>query len=224
MGLPGQPIRSSSLLYLSSKAGITHSDLAHRYRHLAGDPEVARQNQQGGDNDLQTAFAPTDKTDVPVAANPPLVQQAATPLVEQSSDDLVPRNVPTIVYRLPPASVQTAAQSVRTVTPAATGKSAVVLLAGAAVAGLGFAGGVFHFTRRVHRSARLHAVAYGPGVGEPVGVGPFVAIPLQNTSDLVEDVKQSLRVLRVLALAISELAVQKITMPNGSGFICGASA
>jgi hypothetical protein len=76
--------------HLSSKAGITHSHLAHRYRHLAGDPEAVQQDQQG-DSELQTASAPTNQTDVVVNANPPLMLQAATPLVEQSSDDLVPR-------------------------------------------------------------------------------------------------------------------------------------
>jgi hypothetical protein len=185
--------------YLSSKAGITHTHLAHRYRRLAGDPEAARQDQKSGDGDLQTAFAPPDKTDVAVAATLPSMSQAATPSTGQSPDDLIPRSVPTIVYRLPTASAQTVAAptapapSVRTVTPAATSKSNVVLLAGAAAAALCFAGGVFHFTRRVQRSARLDAVADGHDVREPVGDGSLVdAI----TSDLVEDVEQGLRHLR----------------------------
>ena len=185
--------------YLSSKAGITHSHLAHRYRHLAGDPEAARQDQQGGDSDLRTAFAPPDKTDVAVAAKMPPRPQAATPSTEQPPDDLIPRSVPTIVYRLPTVSAQTVtaptvpALSVRTVTPAATSKSNVVLLAGAAAAALCFAGGVFHFTRRVHRSERLDAAADGHGVREPVGCRPLVDV---ITSDLVEGVEQGLRDLK----------------------------
>jgi hypothetical protein len=65
-------------------------------------------------------------------------------------------------HRLVPQTVTeptVRALRVQTVTPAAASKSNVVLLAGAAAAGLCFAGGVFHFTRRVHRSARTHLVA-----------------------------------------------------------------
>jgi hypothetical protein len=91
--------------HLSSKAAITHTHLAHRYRHLSGDPEAARQDQQGGDSDLQTAFA--GKTDVAVAAKLPPMPQAATPSTEQPPDDLIPRSVSTIVYRLPTAGAQT---------------------------------------------------------------------------------------------------------------------
>jgi hypothetical protein len=184
--------------HLSSKAPITHTHLAYRYRHLAGDPEAARQNQQGGDRDLPTAFTPPDKTDVTVAAELLPMPQVATPSTKEPPDDLIPRSVSTIVYRLPTASAQTVTEptapalSVRTVTPAATSKqSNVVLLAGAAAAALCFAGGVFHFTRRVHRSARLDAVADGYDVREPVGGGSLVdAI----TSDWVEEgVEQGLR-------------------------------
>ena len=132
-------------------------------------------------------------------ANALLIAQAATPSTEQPQDDLIPRSIPTIVYRLPTTSAQTVtaatvpAPSVRTVTPAATSKSNVVLLAGAAAAALCFAGGVFHFTRRVHRSARLDPVADGHDVREPVGGGSLVdAI----TSDLVEGVEQGPRNLK----------------------------
>jgi hypothetical protein len=181
--------------YLSSKAGITHSHLAHRYRHLAGDPEAARQDQQGGDSDLQTAFAPSDKTDVAVAAKLPPMPQAATPSTEHPPDDLIPRSVSTVVYRLPTASAKTVTEPtapalpVRTVTPAATSKSNAVLLAGAAAAALCFAGGVFHFTRRVHRSVRLDSVADGHDVRVSVGDRSLVDT---ITSDLVEGVEQGL--------------------------------
>jgi hypothetical protein len=187
--------------FLSSKAAITHTHPAHRNRHLAGDPEAAQQDQQGGDSELQTAFAPADKdkTDVAVDAKLPLMPQAATPSIEQPSDDLIPRSVPTIVYKLPTASAQTVTEatvpalSVRTVTPAVTSKSNVVVLAGAAAAALCFAGAIFHFTRRVHRSSRLHAVADGHRVREPVGGRSLVdAI----ASDLVEGVEQGLRNLK----------------------------
>ena len=178
--------------FLSSKAAITHTHPAHRNRHLAGDPEAAQQDQQS-DNDQQTASGPSDKTNVAVAAKPPVMPQAATPSVEQSSDDLVPRSVPTIVYRLPPASAPIVTEPtvpalpVRTVTPAATSRSNVFLLAGAAAAALCFAGVVFHFTRRVHRSARTRLVADSLVVIRSA----VEAMPLHMTSDPVEDVEQS---------------------------------
>jgi hypothetical protein len=214
--------------YLSSKAGagITHSRLAHRYRHLAGDPETVQQDQQD-DRELQIASAPTDKTDVVVAAQPQAVLQAATPSVEQSSGDLVPRSVPTIFYRLPPASAQTVTEptiralSVQTGTPAAASKSNLGLLAGAAVAGLFFAGGVFHFTRRVHRRVRMHVVTDGHGVTEPVGVRPLVdAMPLPMTTDFVEDVEQRLRNLKRERLRIREdLALSVETRDDTAVFL-----
>ena len=221
--------------YLSSKAGITHSHLAHRYRHLAGDPEAARQDQQGGDSDLQTAFAPPDKTDGAVAAKLPPMPQAATPSTEQPPDDLIPRSVSTIVYRLPTANAQTVtaptvpAPSVRTMTPAATSKSNVVLLAGVAAAALCFAGGVFHFTRRVHRSVRLDAVADGHGVREPVGGRSLVdAI----TSDLVQGVEQGLRNLKrdqqrsreTLPLSDEKRDDTAVFLPHAAAWLSGPKA
>jgi hypothetical protein len=119
--------------------------------------------------------------------------QPATQLTEQPTDDLIPRRVPTIVYRLPTASVQTVAAptapalSVRTVTPAATSRSNLVVLAGAAAAALCFAGALFHFTRRIHRSVLPHAVADGRGASEPVG-GRSLADVIEF--DLVEGVDQ----------------------------------
>jgi hypothetical protein len=180
--------------FLSSKATITHTRLARRYRHLAGEPEAALPDQQASDNDLQTVFAPPAKTDVAVAAKLPPVLQAATPSTKQPQDDLIARTVPTIVYRSSTASVQTVTvptvptPSVRTVTRAATSKSNVVVLAGAAAAALCFAGAVFHFTRRIHRDGRLDTVADGHDrVGESVTSADAI------TADLIEDVEYGLR-------------------------------
>jgi hypothetical protein len=91
--------------FLSSQAAGSYSHVVHRYRHLAGDPEAAREDQQG-DTDLQIASAPTNKSDVALAARLLAVSQAAAPS-EKSSDDLVPHSVPIILYRLPPANAQT---------------------------------------------------------------------------------------------------------------------
>jgi hypothetical protein len=183
--------------FLSSKATITHTHLARRYRHLAGEPEAALPDQQASDSDLQTVFAPPAKTDVAVAAKLPPVPQTATPLTKQPSDDLIPRSIPTTVYRLPTAGAQTVTAptvppaSARTVKPAATNKSNVVVLVGAAAAAMCFAGAVFHFTRRVHHGGQLDVVADGGGgVGESVGGGTSAdAI----TSDLIEDLEYGLR-------------------------------
>jgi hypothetical protein len=185
--------------FLSSKARVTHSHLAQRYRHLAADPGAVQQKQQR-DTDLQTASAPTDKPHFASTVPPPAASQAPDPPAEQSSDNLVPRSVPTVAYRLPPARAQIVTEPTilalpaQTVTPIAANRSNVVLLAGAAAVGLLFAVGIFHFTGRVHRELRRHVVADGDCVREPVGVEPLVdAMPLPMTTDLVEDVDQALR-------------------------------
>jgi len=215
--------------HLSSKAAIAHTHVAHRYRHLGGDPEAARQDQQGGDSDLQTALAPTDKTDVAVAAKLPPMPQAATPSTEQPPDDLIPRNVPTIVYRVPRASAQTVTEStvpaipVRTVTEAAaTTRSNVVLLAGAAAGALCFACGVFHFTRRVHRSPRLDAVADEHGVGEPVGGTSLVDV---ITSDCIDvELKQGQQLNCENLSLLDEIHDDAVFLPHAAAWLSAPKA
>jgi hypothetical protein len=184
--------------FLSSQAAGSYSHVVHRYRHLAGDPEAAREDQQG-DTDLQIASAPTNKSDVALAARLLAVSQAAAPS-EKSSDDLVPHSVPIILYRLPPANAQTVTEPTiralpaQTMTPAATTKSNVVLLAGAAAAGLFFAGGVFHVTRRVHKQSRKRAVANHDGISGPVTtVSSVTPISPLMTIDPPEDLRRILR-------------------------------
>jgi hypothetical protein len=222
--------------FLSSKATITHTHLARRYRHLAGEPEAALPDQQASDSDLQTVFAPPAKADVAVAAKLPPVPQAATPSTKQPPDDLIPRTVPTIAYRSPTASKQTVTAptvptpSVRTVTRAATSKSNVVVLAGAVAAVLCFAGAVFHFTRRVHRGGRLDTVADGrDGVGESVGGGTSVdAI----TSNLIEDVEYGLRNLlrdqqrncETVVLANEAQDDTTVFLPHAAAWLSGPKA
>ena len=67
--------------FLSSKAVSTHSQLSRRYRHLAGEPDAVRQDQQGG-SDLKARSAPASETDVAEAAEPPTAPQVAAPSVE----------------------------------------------------------------------------------------------------------------------------------------------
>ena len=62
--------------FLSSKAGGPHSQLARRHRHLAGEEEAARQDQEG-DSDQQAASAPISKNDVAEAVEPPTAPQVA---------------------------------------------------------------------------------------------------------------------------------------------------
>jgi hypothetical protein len=75
--------------FLSSKAGGPHSQLARRHRHLAGEEEAARQDQQG-DSDQQAASAPISKNDVAETVEPPTAPQVAPLSVEPSSENLGP--------------------------------------------------------------------------------------------------------------------------------------
>ena len=74
-------------------------------RHLASDTDAVRRREQRY-NDLPTASAPKDKTDIGVTAEPPGGRQVAPPSVDQSSKNLFPHSVPTIAYSLPPPSAQ----------------------------------------------------------------------------------------------------------------------
>jgi hypothetical protein len=184
--------------FLSSKAVGAHSQVSRRYRLLAGDPDAASQDEQR-DSDLQATSAPTNKTD-DVAAKPPVAPQATMPAIEQSSENLVSHSVLTIVYRPPPPTAQTAleptvgAARAQSRTPAGGGKSNVVLLAGAAAAGLLLAGGVLHFTRRVHRRAHTQVVADRRSARWPLANKPLVeAMPLHMTAEYL---KQSLHELK----------------------------
>ena len=187
--------------FLSSKALSTHSQLSRRYRHLAGEPDAVRQDQQGG-SDLKARSAPASETDIADAAAPPTAPQGAAPSVEPSSENLVAHSVPTIVYRLPPPGAQTVsgptAVAARTVEPqaASASKSNVVLLAGAAALGLLFAAGAFHVTRHVHLRSRTRAIADRCGVRGPVAVRSSVAAkPSPMMAGPTDGLKKSLREL-----------------------------
>jgi hypothetical protein len=66
--------------FLSSKAVSTQSQSSRRYRHLAGESDAVRQDQQGG-SDLKARSAPASETDVAEAAEPPTAPQIAAPSV-----------------------------------------------------------------------------------------------------------------------------------------------
>ena len=183
--------------FLSSKAVSTQSQSSRRYRHLAGESDALRQDQQGG-SDLKALAAPASETDVAEMAEPPTAPQVAAPSVESSSENLVAHSVPTIVYRLPPPSAQTVSRptvvAARTVEPQPAGasKTNVVLLAGAAVLGLLFAAVAFHVTRHVHLRSRTRAIANQQGVRGPVAVRSSGATkPSPMMADLPEGRKTS---------------------------------
>ena len=160
-----------------------------RNRHRAAD---AAWPDQQRDSDLQKASAPQDKAEDAVAAEPPAAPQV-TPSVQQSSESLLPHSVPTIAYRVLPPSAQTVsgptAVAARTAEPMPAGasKSNVVVLSGAATAaGLLFAGGVFHFTRRGQLRSRKRTVADRHGVRWQV-VSWVAANPSPMTTDWADD-------------------------------------
>jgi hypothetical protein len=188
--------------FLSSKAVSAHSQLSRRHRHLAGEPDALRQDQQQNGSDLKARSAPASETDVAEAAKPPTAPQIAAPSVEPSSETLVAHSVPTIVYRVPSVSAQTVsgptAVAARTLVPQPAGasRSNVVLLAGAAAFGLLFAAGAFHFTRHVHLRSRTRVIADGHGVRGSVAVRSSAgAKSSPMMADPTDSLKKSLREL-----------------------------
>jgi hypothetical protein len=189
--------------FLRSKAVGFHSQLSRRHRHVASDngDGAVRQDQQS-DINLQTPTLSTGESDVVAAVEPPTVSQVATPFVEQASENLVPRSVPTIAYRLPPPNVQTSAGQAGVEhsaerASAGASKSNVILLAGAAAAGLVFAGGALHLTRRVHQRTRERSVIVRHEVrGLPVIRSLLEAMPSPVRPDPAQNLKRSLRELR----------------------------
>jgi hypothetical protein len=188
--------------FVSSKAVSTHSQPSRRYRHLAGDPDAVRLDQQQSGSDQKARSAPASETDVAQVAEPPTAPQIAAPSVGLSSENLVAHSAPTVVYRLPPPSAQTLSRpttvAARTaeVRPASASKTNVVLLAGAAVLGLLFATVVFHVTRHVHLRSRTRAIANQQGVRELVAVRLSGATrPSPMMADLPEARKTSPREL-----------------------------
>ena len=183
--------------FLSAKAVGVRSQLARGHRHLAGDTDALRQDQQR-DSDLQTASAPTGETDAAMAAEQPALTLVTTPSVERSSDDFVPRSVPTIAYRLPspraqvvptPAGAEHSAERAS----AGAGKTNVVLLAGAAAVGLLFAGGVFHFTRHLSRRAHKRLVPVRDRISRPLVItSPVAAKRPPITADPPDDLTRTL--------------------------------
>ena len=173
--------------------------------------DAVRQDQQP-DSDLQTASAPTDKTNVAatavvavaaqppaLVAEPPTLPQIAEPPVDPSSENRVARSVPTIAYRVTSPRVQTVsgpavgAERSPERTPAGASKSNVVLLAGAAAAGLLFAGGIFHVTRHLSRRTHKQLVSARNGIIGALDItSPVASKQPSITSDPPDDVTRTL--------------------------------
>jgi hypothetical protein len=129
------------------------------------------QQDQRGAGKQETASAQAHHTDIALPVEETTLPQAAASLVEPSPEYLIPLSVPTVTYTRSPLGTKTASGPTATVARSAEQTPAgsnTVLLAGAAAAGLLFAGGVFHLTRRVHRKPREQPIADRRGVKEAV--------------------------------------------------------
>ena len=183
--------------FLSSKGPSVHYQLSRRQRHSANAADATPQEQER-DSGVQAASRSTSP-DVAIAIEPSAVSQVASPSAGQSSQGLVPRRIPTLAYRLPQPNTPTVQErkvdtpSARTGKPIGAGRSNVILLAGVAAAGLFFAGGVFHFARRVQPRSRVRVVAGGQGFAGQATSGTPEYPPL--TTSPAEDLEQSLRAL-----------------------------
>jgi hypothetical protein len=188
--------------FLRSRDVGVHSRLSHarlaRGRHFAGDITAAVQQDQRGAGKQQTASAQADHTDIALPVVETTLPQAAASLVEPSPEYLIPRSVPTVAYSRSPLDTKTAARPTASVARSAEQTPAgsnTVLLAGAAAAGLLFAGGVFHLTRRIHRKPREQPIADRRGVREAVVIRSLVAKLPPVTTDPADDVNRRRREL-----------------------------
>ena len=190
--------------FLRARGVGAHSRLDHarlaRGRRFVGDVTAAVQRYQQGAIEQQTASAQTDHTDIVVPVEQTTFPRVGVLLAEPPPEYLVPHSVPTVTYRRPPLGIKTASRSTASVAGRAERTpigSNVVLLAGAAAAGLLFAGGVFHLTRRVHRRPREQAFADRRGGREPVAIRSSVAAKLPPvTSDPADELNRSRRELK----------------------------
>jgi hypothetical protein len=182
--------------FLSSKS-VSHSQLSRRHPHSTNDLGAATQDQQR-DGDVLAASRSTN-TDVASANEQSAVLQIASPLTQQSSQSLVPRSVPTITYRVPPRDAPTVQERkvdppiAGSRTPIGAGRSKVILLAGAAAAGLFFAGGVFHFARRIQPRFRVRVGANCHDAAEQTS--SVIPEHSSRTTSPADDLEQSLRAL-----------------------------
>jgi hypothetical protein len=133
--------------FLSSNLTSAHSHVSGRSSRFKVDADKVQQNQQT-ENDRGDATS-KEKGRV-VVAEPPTGPAAVPPSNRQGSEALFARRVPVTVFTVQSADsrTKTAVERVESTAPKATVEPNIGFLAGAVVAGLFFAGGVFHLARR----------------------------------------------------------------------------
>jgi hypothetical protein len=199
--------------FLSSAATGLNSQLSRSHRHRARDLDAIREGQEHNSN-LHAVAEATDNTDAAVSVQPSPGGRVAIPLVDQSSQNLVPRSVHTFVYRLSPPNAQTVTQQtvdapkVPNGTPASASNLNVIFLAGTAAAGLIFAGGVFHFARRVQPLSRVHVIVDQHDFAVRTTVAPEHPPPPTNPADELE------RSLRALTRNLQRASKMRVSHPS----------
>jgi len=163
--------------FLGSGGVGLHTQQARRHSHLGGESDAKPQDQH---SEVEAASVPIGKSPVVATAELQSVPQIATPAVEQASENLIPRSVPIIVYKQPSASSETvrapaAAKRGTNRASVDASKSKGVLIAGAAAAGLLFAGGAFLLKGRVYRRSDKHALSDRRSVRSAIGNSSSVA-------------------------------------------------
>jgi hypothetical protein len=151
--------------FLSSNLTSAHSHVSGRSRRFKVDADKVREHQQT-ENDISGDATSKEKGHV-VVAQLPTAPAAVPPSNRQASEALIARRVPVTVFRAQPADsrTETAVERVESTAPNAAVEPNIGFLAGAVVAGLFFAGGVFHLARRrvgAHSPSEKSIVAGSP--------------------------------------------------------------
>jgi hypothetical protein len=164
--------------FLNSNLTGAHSHVSGRSRRFKVDADKVREHQQT-ENDISGDATSKEKGHV-VVAQLPTAPAAVPPSNRQASEALIARRVPVTVFRAQPADsrTETAVERVESTAPNAAVEPNIGFLAGAVVAGLFFAGGVFHHARRRVRghSPPDQAVVAGSPAGPTALAGDRVKI------------------------------------------------
>jgi hypothetical protein len=134
--------------FLNSNLTNAHSHVSGRSRRFKVDADTVQEHQQT-ENALRGDATSKEKGHV-LVAELPTAPAAVPPSNGQASEALNARRVPVAVFRVQPAGsrTETAGERLEITAPKATVKPNIGFLTGAVVAGLFFAGGVFHLARR----------------------------------------------------------------------------
>jgi hypothetical protein len=132
--------------FLNSNLTNAHSHVSGRSRRFKVDANKMREHQQ---TENYISGTSKEKGHV-VVAELPTAPATVPPSNGQASKGLIARRVPVTVFRVQPAGsrTETALERLESTAPKATVKPNIGFLTGGVVAGLFFAGGVFHLARR----------------------------------------------------------------------------